>query len=170
LPLLNQYGAIKLEPGNNPPRGVGQIAASTQLFRNGELWAIGSNLLRTERGILPADVPIPLLPLFPFEQAYYHCLKEALTFMSRDLSLNGPWNVVHGITGLAGVHYGVIIDFLGPVHGDTVEYSIVINQPTEDAIEVALLPFLEQVYDLSGYPRPLNLHGFPRALEPTKQE
>ncbi|MEI8703410.1 hypothetical protein [Mesorhizobium sp. ISC15] len=167
---LNQYGVIKLEPGNNPPRGVGRIAASTQLFRNGELWAIGSNLIRTERGIQPAHVPIPLLPLFPFEQAYYRCLKEALRLMSRDLSLNGPWKVVLGVTGLAGVHYGVSNDVLGPVHGNTVEYSTVINEPTEGAIEGALLPFFEQVYDLSGYPRPLNLHGFPRALEPTEQE
>ncbi len=157
----NEFGAIRFEPASNPPRGQACLGASTQVFRNGELWAVGGKFFITERGWRPAHVPIPLLPLSPFENAFHRTLRLAVNFMSEHLDLQVPWRVVLGVIGLAGVHYGVNDDAIGPVHQNEVIFDATLNSATDAAVTTLAVQFFEEVYDASSYQRPAGLHGFP---------
>jgi hypothetical protein len=159
----NDFGAIRFEPASNPPAGEARLGASTQLFRNGELWAVGSKFVITERGLRPAHIPIPLMPLSSFENAFHRTLRQAVEFMSEHLDLHAPWRIVLGVNGLAGVHYGVNGDALGPIPQNEVVFDATLNTATDAAVTAFTVRFFEEVYDASGYPRPVGLHGIPPA-------
>jgi hypothetical protein len=169
LVATNRFGAIRYEPGINSPGGNGRIIDAVQLFRNGEVWAISSSLIIAKRDARPTNIPIPLIPLYPFEQGYHRCLTDVLGFMSTRLGLAGPWKVELGAVGLAGVHYSANNNFLGPLHENEIAHTTIVNEASEGAIEGVLLPFFEQVFDLSGDSRPSNLHGFPAVRQSTAQ-
>ncbi|MET2830957.1 hypothetical protein [Mesorhizobium shangrilense] len=161
LTANNDFGAIRFEPASNPPSGEARLGASIQLFRNGELWAVGAKFVITERGLRPAHVVIPLVPLSPFEKAFHQTLRQAVDFRSEHLELHVPWRVVLGVTGVAGVHYGVNSDTIGPVSQNEVVFDATLNIATDAAVTALAVRFFEEVYDASGYPRPAGLHGIP---------
>lgn len=70
IPATNRYGAIRYDPrGNMPP--AAPMASSTQLFPNGELWAVASQMIvESPEGWRPPNLPYPFLSAVRFESAF----------------------------------------------------------------------------------------------------
>jgi hypothetical protein len=92
IPHYNPRGAIVMEPVSG---SGGRLRAATQVFHNGELWAIGRDLLvDNEYGKL---VPVRLL-----ETAYRETLTIGFDFMQAKLGIQPPYTVEFGAAGLIG--------------------------------------------------------------------
>ncbi len=159
----NNYGAIAYEPGSNPPKGRARLAASTQLFQNGEFWSISAKIIITDRGHRPASIRLPCIHSLTFEQIFYDTLHRLISSAASHLALTPPWQVE---LGLVGVNDAYIIGMLddeqwGPIRKTEVIERIILNETSPDAIDAALLRFYEKVYDATGYARPSCFHGFP---------
>lgn len=158
----NEYGAIRFEPRSNPaPEERGHIWVSTQIFRNGEIWAISANMIVTKRGANPPFVPIPMMQLAPAERTFRRCLPAMLGFMDEHLRLGPPWKLKVGLTGLRGVNYAIENDFHGPVQDSEVLYETILNSSEPETLNPALIAFFELIHDAAGYRRPTNFDGFP---------
>lgn len=153
IPSYNKRGAILLEPAS--PAG-GRLRAATQVFHNGEIWAIGRDLLvENEYGKL---VPVKLL-----ESVYREALIHNIEFMQERLGVQPPYTVEFGAAGMTG-HSLVIdttIDNPYELRDDTFSESFILSEISHAAIDSALLRIFEAFFRRTGYPRPANLFGFP---------
>ncbi|MCZ7661038.1 MAG: hypothetical protein M5U07_25960 [Xanthobacteraceae bacterium] len=158
----NVYGAIAYEPVPKPG-GVVELPASTQLFENGELWAISSKLVVQERTFgMPESVPIPLIPNSAFEHAYGDTLHKLLKFASERLQLYAPWTVELGVTKTNGVKIAMAQqEFWGPIRKPELVHRTALNAVNGDAVDKLLMDFFAMVYDASGYARPPGPIGRP---------
>jgi hypothetical protein len=52
-------------------------------------------------------------------------------------------------------------DIRGPIHAEDAVCRLILPSADREAINMALLQFFEQVYDLSGFQRPIGHYGFP---------
>lgn len=153
LPASNDRGAILLEPISG---AGGNLRAATQVFRNGEVWAIGRELLvDNQYGKL---IPVKLL-----ETAYRESLTRIVDFMQNRLGIQPPYTVEFGAAGMQG-HSLVIdttIDNPYEVRDDVFSESFVLTDTSSAALNAALLRIYEAFFRRTGYPRPANLFGFP---------
>jgi nucleoside phosphorylase len=159
---LNEYGAILYEPPAPRPRGPAPMHVATQLFDNGELWALSDVLLVREREWRPAWVPLPFVPALDLEQSFYRALQGNVAFATRDLGLAFPCTIELGLIVTAGQHLILRQDDLRTIRSGTA--SIVrgtLKSADPAAINELLLEFFEAVHDKTGYPRPGGLYGFP---------
>lgn len=163
----NRYGAIAFEPGDPPRQGPAtlRLKASTQLFPNGELWSIGTDIIVTERGARPAWIKVPFVHSLTFERLYYDTLGGLIAAAKSQLGLSPPWQIELGLVGTDGVHVVGMPDpdnsQWGPVRQSEIIQRMILNEDTQDAVNTILLSFYEHLYDATGYPRPPRLHGFP---------
>jgi len=150
----NTHGAILLEPASG---AGGRLRAATQVFHNGELWAVGRDLLvDNEYGKL---VPVRLL-----ETAYREALARNADFMQSKLGIQAPYTVEFGAAGMLG--YSLVIDrnVDNPyvIRDDTFSEAFILTETSRAAIDSALLRIYEAFFRRTGYPRPPNLFDFPR--------
>jgi len=158
----NAYGAIGFEVGSQPGRGRGKLAASTQLFPTGELWAVSAALVAHERGERPAWIKLPFLSSVVFERVFYDNLRALVAFAQEYLSLSPPWQVECGLAGALGLHLGVSPDDIrGPVRKADVTLRRTLKSEDEGAMDKLLLEFFGRLHEAIGAPRPVALHGFP---------
>lgn len=160
----NVFGAIAMQAESYPPDGPTSISASTQLFTNGEIWAISVVLIAERSPGRPPDLKYPFLPSLLFEQMYYQKLEQLLTFARKELNLSGPWQVECGLTGSAGLHIAIsnrFQEFWGPIHVAQIVRRTVLNKTERESINAVLLDYFEAVYDAAGKQRPERLFGFP---------
>jgi hypothetical protein len=150
----NRYGAIVVEP--HSVKG-GPLKASTQLFGNGEIWGVAPWLLKfNDHG--------RFIPGKAFEDTYRQTLGLYVAFMSKNLGIQPPYTVAAGAVGLSG--FNLIIDPngtdpFGPFYDDEFGTRLVLNDTSQAAIDAVLLRAFEELFTLSGYPRPQRLFEFP---------
>jgi nucleoside phosphorylase len=159
---LNEYGAILYEPPAPRPGGPAPIHLATQLFQNGELWAVSDRLVIRDREYRPTWVPLPFVPALDLEQSFYRALHGNVAFAARYLDLSFPCTVELGLIVTAGEHL-----ILGQDDFRTIRSSAAaivrgaLSSAEPAAINQVLLEFFEAVHDKTGYPRPGGLYGFP---------
>ena len=149
----NARGAILLEPVSG---SGGRLRAATQIFHNGELWAIGRELLvDNEYGKL---VPVRLL-----ETAYQDALTRTIEFMQSKMGIPLPYTVEFGASGLSGYSLAIDMNPDNPyqIREDVFSEAFVLTDTSRVAIDSALLRIYEAFFRRTGYPRPSNLFGFP---------
>jgi hypothetical protein len=97
------------------------------------------------------------------EQLFYDTVRRLIASAASYLSLTPPWQVELGLVGTDGVHLVGMPDNeqWGPIRKAEIVRRMTLNEDSPSAIDALLLPFLELVYDSSGYARPSGLHGFP---------
>jgi nucleoside phosphorylase len=158
----NVYGAIAYDPSGTNRGGPAPLSWATQLFPNGELWAMTNTMIIRERAGRPSWVPVPLLPTFIFEELFYNAAHAAVVFACTHLRLRFPCHIEFGLLNTKGLRLGVTTeDIRGPLHADEVVCRVLLSNSNQEAINAALLRFFEQVYDLSGFRRPIGHYGFP---------
>jgi hypothetical protein len=152
----NSYGAIVVEPVS-PARGL--LRASTQLFPNGEIWGVAPWLLvNNEHG--------KFVPCRAFEETFRARLQTYVQFLQNALDIPPPYSVEAGAVGLKGFRIASRSspeDALGPIHDDTFQEQLVINDATQTALDRVALSIFEALFRTSAYPRPPGLFGFPPA-------
>ena len=162
LVALNAHGAIAYDPAHASQGGPAPLNWATQLFQNGELWAMSNTMIVRERRGRPDWLPIPFLPAFVFEELFYETLHTGVAFGIEYLGLGFPCQVELGILNTRGMHIGITMeDIRGPVEANEAICRIVLPDTERETMNSALLEFFNQVHDLSGYQRPQGLHGFP---------
>ena len=162
LVSLNSYGAIAYDPARANRGGAAPLNWATQLFPNGELWAMSNTMIIRERGSRPAWVPVPLLPAFVFEDVFYNTMHAAVAFATTHLGLTLPCRMEFGLLNIKSLRFGVTTDDIrGPIHAEDAVSRLILSSADREAINLALLQFFEQVYDLSGFRRPIGHYGFP---------
>jgi hypothetical protein len=162
LSSANQFGAITFEVGSQPGRGSGRLAASTQLFKNGELWSLSATMVAHERGARPAWIKLPFLASVVFERVYYDTLRALLRFAQESLSLSPPWLVECGLVGIQGLHLGIAPeDIRGPVRQADVIVRRALKNQEDSAVDKLLLDFFGMLHEATGTQRPSSLHSFP---------
>jgi len=164
LVATNKYGAIAYEPKRVSRGGPAPLGGATQLFRNGELWAMSNSIIIRERNDRPDWLPLPILPAFVFEELFYKTLHTAIAFTNEHMGLSFPCQVELGLLHTRGMEIGITTDDIrGPVHENEAVRRFNLADPEQGSIDSALLAFFNQVHDLSGYERPPGLYGFPPA-------
>jgi hypothetical protein len=162
LIALNNYGAIAYDPAHASRGGPAPLNWATQLFQNGELWAMSNTMIIRKRDGRPSWLPLPVLPSFVFEDAFFGALHRAIAFAKEFLSLVSPYFVELGLLNTRGMHIGITTeDIRGPVHANEAVTRILLQNEDPPTINAALMEFFEKVHDLSGYQRPQGLYGFP---------
>lgn len=162
LVAINGYGAIAYDPAHAGRGGPAPLNWATQLFPNGELWAMSNTMIVRERKGRPEWLPLPFLPSFVFEEAYFATLHNAIAFAREHLGLTFPCFIELGLLNTRGMQIGITTDDIrGPVQAKESVSRIVLSDADRATINSVLLEFFNQVYDLSGYQRPQGLYGFP---------
>ncbi|MGA7412865.1 MAG: hypothetical protein WBW33_20485 [Bryobacteraceae bacterium] len=168
LTVQNRFGVIKWHPGSHPKSGPAKIHASTQLFRNGEIWSIETLPLETKATVehaLGLKLKCPFIPYLSFEQRYATAIPAFLRFSTEHLGFGGPWQLVCGMSGIQQVFItpydrrGGYRQF-GPFYGNEVESRSVVTGE-ERSYQAALLTFFEKVWNAAGENRPQGLYNFP---------
>jgi hypothetical protein len=151
----NGYGAISYLPEGVSPK----LRASTQAFRNGEIWGFNSWLLwqRDDDGKI-------VIPSLSFERTYFESLRCYVAF-AQVLGFEPPFQVEAGAIGLQDCFIAMPPNFheqrWGPMDEPSLHYRRILNDVGELALSQYLLNFFNQFYDLTGFNRPPNLFGFP---------
>jgi hypothetical protein len=149
----NQYGAMVFAP-----RVPGHLKSATQLFQNGEIWGYNSYLLLQGR-----DQKI-VLPSAAIEQTFIRQLPIYLQFAHEAIELRLPYQVELGVQGIENTTIAMPDgERWGPIQRPHVSHRAIVNKIEETAVQQILLAFFEKLYELTGYPRPANLNGFPPA-------
>ncbi len=162
LHVSNEHGAITFEPSWPPSRGPGNLASSTQLFINGELWSVSQGLISTERGDRPEWIRVPFLSALVTERLYYSHLRALTQFALTHLSLSAPWEVECGIAGTRGLHLWVAgQETLGPIVQPEVIVRRTLKTASAAEMDDLLLEFFNVLYIAAGSERAAGLHGFP---------
>jgi nucleoside phosphorylase len=159
---LNEYGAILYEPPTPRPRGPVPMHVATQLFDNGELWAVSDELVIKKRELRPDWVPIPFVPALDLEQSFYRALHGNVAFATKHLGLTFPCTIEFGLIVTVGEQLILRQDDFRPIRSSAA--AIVrgtLSSADPAAINQLLLEFFEAVHDKTGYPRPNGLYGFP---------
>jgi hypothetical protein len=162
LVAVNEYGVIGYDPAHTSRGGPAPLNWATQLFRNGELWAMSNTMILRKRNGRPEWLPLPILPTFVFEELYYDTLRSSVAFAREHLALKSPFQIELGLLATRGMHIGINTDDIrGPVQANEAVLRVTVPDAENDSINSALLEFFELVHDLSGYRRPQGLNGFP---------
>ena len=150
----NRYGVIVVEPKS--PTG-GDLKALTQLFPNGEIWGFAPWLLKnTEAG--------KSIPGKAFEETFRERLIDYVGFLEKELKIAPPYRVEAGAVGLKGGR--ILIDQfpdtpLGPIYDEGFQIERALNETSSAAVDRLVLEIFEGLFQVSGYPRPNGLFGFP---------
>jgi hypothetical protein len=135
---------------------------ATQLFQNGELWSVTDSIIVRRHNGRPAWWPMPLIPATVLEKTFYKTLHKNGVFAVEHLGLTFPCTIELGIVGLSDAHLAINeSDIRGPIQLDDAIVRKELMSADRAAINAVLLEFFNEVYDKTGYPRPVGLHGFP---------
>jgi hypothetical protein len=151
--LSNTFGGIQRRNGHgiiscNPRGGTSDALVSlTQVFRNGELWGITSELLVLYLG---RDT----IPVGKLESVYRRVLANFLSIAEEALGLAAPFTIEFGATGLRDVWLGLgQHDLRGPIHDDQVVVRRVLNGTSPAAQAKVLGDFVAELFDRAGEAR-----------------
>ena len=151
----NRYGVITYGGAR-----ADELIASTQLFKNREIWGVDAFLLKPR-----VEKEVDFLPSVAFEDGVARSLRKYLDHAFEKL---GYPDIVHLKAGLVNVNgfqlaiSNVFERFWGPMYEDlSVTTTIDKNEPP--TIDAALLKIFESVFDAVGHERPEHFNNFPSA-------
>jgi hypothetical protein len=159
----NDHGAV-----NTYPR-VGdslQLESFTQVFRNGELWGVNTDILH--QGSLRKPFIIPWKAI---EATLYVNLRNYVDFTEQHLGVLPPYTVEVGITGvknrtLTSPDPRNHVLQVGEMYENDVVLRRIVRDTQQPTLNAFLLEFFEAVYRQTGHERPQNLYGFPSMDRP----
>ncbi|MGJ4941407.1 hypothetical protein ACQR1W_12610 [Bradyrhizobium sp. HKCCYLS1011] len=135
----NAYGAIAYEPHGTAT----EPRAFTQLFENGELWAVTTEIFMHHRD----DVLVHATNV----RNIFGRVLENFVGLSDDYGNGWPLQVVMGGVGLRGVHLSVGRHYVSqPIHLDEREIEVKLSVPTVDAIRRAVGVWLDELYEIAS--------------------
>ncbi len=156
LHVANNYGVISIEPGS--PNG-GPIKASTQLFVNGEIWGIA-------RGLLINNEYGSYIPGKAFEDTFRKSLYNYIDFVQNTLKISPPYTVELGVVGIQGYSIAITrLETLGPFYDNELSIRLILNDTSSKALDTVLLNFFEELFRVSGYPRPRKFLRLPYSVK-----
>jgi hypothetical protein len=159
---VNSFGAISFDPANNPPRGIGKLNGSTQIFENGEVWSVSAKLIvRQVPSYAQQGLKVPFVPSLAFESAYYEKLRVLMRFAASNLGVAAPWTVEVGATGLGKAYIAVHSEQWGPFRKTEVVRRATLDNGDQGQLDVFLLDYFSGVFEATGYERPEGLNHFP---------
>lgn len=131
------------------------LAASTQLFKNGELWAHCAYLLNLE------DAGNYYVPTTATEEIYLHVLPELMHIAKTELGYTKQAIVTLGIVQAEEhVITRAVRGYSGPLNNNViVTHTVEISDKA--AIDKLLLDFFEAIHNEVGLTRPPHHNGFP---------
>jgi hypothetical protein len=152
---LNKFGAIAYTSSADQT----ELTASTQLFRNGELWCISNTLIRTDPNEVPEWVKLPFIAEYAVEKTYVITTRRLMKYLEEQLQIGPSWILEVGLANIEGLYLNL---HDGQPHGP-IQQNEVVHRGTVDNgnSDPVLLSFFNQVYDSVGERRPPNLNGFP---------
>jgi hypothetical protein len=135
--------------------GSVSLLASTQIFRNRELWGINSTLLFGGKCIPSRD--------------YEHVLREGLcnyvNYAEKLLGYKCPFIVEAGAAGVEDYHMAMGPEYhgqyLGPITLPEIRSRHELVDTKQESINSILLKIFEDFFDATGTPRPQGFNGFP---------
>jgi hypothetical protein len=137
----NHLGAIVFEPHGTAttPRTL------TQVFPNGEIWALTTELFVHWRDI-------DSIPTINVKNIFSRVLDNFVS-LSEQFGNGFPLTIVFGAAGLAGYRLPLDQnqqDFSGVIHQNELEVRVKLDDPTRSAQERAVETFLNRLFDLAG--------------------
>lgn len=148
----NQWGAACLEQQG----GTAPLASATQIFLNGEIWAVNSVLLTRQE-----DQKI--FSYAAVEEILKHRLPELIAVAIDKIGVSLPLHIQAGFVGVSG--YRMWVDEMnveGPVHQDPEPISLTLHNNTSEARSTLLLALFERMFfKLVQEHRPKNYREFP---------
>ena len=150
---VNKFGAIAFDILSN---SKGQLANSTQVFQNGEIWGINREY------ISETNSDTPYVPSVAIEQAYRRALPTYLDFAQKRLALRYPFKVIRGAVGLTGVQLAVRNNYGRdriPSLIDGFAFSETLS--SEDQQTTFLVKLFQEMWDGCRLRRPAQIDGFP---------
>lgn len=148
----NSYGGIAFDVES---QAEGALSNSTQVFQNGEIWGINREFIALRgEGLVVPSVAI--------EQAYRNSLSSYIRFLDTKLQLSGPYKVIAGATGLAGVTLGVR-SYGGSERVPFLAQSLEVTARVLTKVDQIqfLVTFFRELWDAAGLSRPEEIDGFP---------
>ena len=136
-----------------------ELIASTQLFKNREIWGVDAFVLR------PRDnFDVDFLATGAFENGMIRSFGE---YLKRAFDKLGYPDLIHVEAGMVNVDGFMLAmpnqyfdKFWGPIFED-VSVSVVIDKNDPETITAVLLKLFEAVFDAAGKERPANYNNFP---------
>ena len=152
----NRYGALSYSGG-----GAGYLIASTQVFRNREIWGVERFILQARQH---ASYEFNFVPLQAFEEGMLRSMKQYLRAAAR-FGYGDIVNVEGGMVNVDDFRLAMpsnyVNPFWGPIFENVVSARTTLNRTDEMSINNALVKIFSAVFDQAGAARPRNLHGFP---------
>ncbi|CCD84565.1 protein of unknown function [Bradyrhizobium sp. ORS 285] len=144
----NAFGSIVYEPhGESPtPRSF------TQLFRNGEIWTVGTGFHQNTQGGW-------LVPARNVQNIFSRVLQNFCDVASESLGLSSPYTIEFGGLCLAGARLsvGVRDECFGPIHQSMLVVRSVLNNEDLASQQALVERFVDELFDLAGADRPASL-------------
>ena len=135
----NAHGAISYEPHGTAT----EPRAFTQVFPNGELWAVTTEMFVTHQG----DVLIPTTNV----QNIFGRVLENFVEMSSAYGNGWPVRIVMGGVGLSGVRLGIGRHQISqPIHINEREVRAELETGSEEERAAAVAAWLTELYDIAG--------------------
>ena len=153
----NRYGVITYGG-----REGQELIASTQLFKNREIWGVDAFVLRPRE-----DFDTDFLATGAYEEGMIRSLRTYLKVAFEKLEYPDLVYVEAGMVNIDGFRLAMpreytFDEFWGPMYDD---FSVVTTVTRDDSASVndALLKIFDKVFDAAGRERPERHHNFPPA-------
>ncbi len=134
------------------------LLASTQIFRNRELWGINSTLLSRGKHI----------PSNAYERVLSVGLRNYVNYAEELLGYKCPFIVEAGAAGVEGFRMAMSPDYFdrywGPITLPEICLRHELIDTKQESIDSILLKIFEDFFDATGTPRPPGFNGFPATV------
>ncbi len=135
--------------------GSVSLLASTQIFRNRELWGINSTLLSEGKCIPSRD----------YENVLSVGVCNYVNYAEKLLGYKCPFIVEAGAAGVEGFRMAMSPDYFdrywGPITLPEIRSRHELVDAKQESIDSILLKIFEDFFDATGTPRPQGFNGFP---------
>ena len=151
----NRYGVI-----THGGRNGSELVASTQLFKNREIWGVDAFVLRPRVGH-----DTKFLATGAYESGMIRSLQTYLNVAFDKLCYPDVVHVEAGMVNIDGFRLAMPRDysfdeFWGPMYEDF-SVTTFIDKSDPETLDAALLMIFESVFDAAGRKRPANYYNFP---------
>jgi len=150
----NRYGNITYAGEN-----AGKLIATTQVFKNREIWGVESFILRRRE-----DRDFDFVPTGAFEEGIIRSLNKYLNIAYDRLNYTDKVHVEAGMVNVEGFKLAMPNNywnrFWGPIFED-ISVQVTVDRKDPGSVDIALLKIFETVFDSAGAERPKNLGDFP---------
>jgi hypothetical protein len=140
----NEYGSLAFELASSD-----DMTAFTQLFRNGEVWAVTKDLVQMFR----EHVVVPMVNL---QNLYGDTLQRLVVFAQEQLGVSPPYKIELGAVGLRDMRLTLPIPQMqGPaelselIHQSEFSMRRVLSDTTKASQQTIVREFVSELYDLA---------------------